>query len=351
MRKKNKRFTALILAAAMLVSVFTSLLPETHAEAAGIATGIDVSRYQGPIDWQAVKNAGVTFAFIRVGNTTSGVDPYFAQNMAGAAAVGIKTGVYIYSNAKNAAEAQAEAGMVLQLIAPYQVSMPVVIDLENDVHKMMTPTQNAEVINNFCALIEAAGYYPMVYSNKYFFTQRIAPVVYDKWVAQYSGSCDVPGAAVWQASNTGSVAGVVGNVDIDYLFKDYSKLIVANGFAQRGNSIRFYENYMLVRNRFVSWQDAVYYIDGNGCPLTGGKTLLGDAFYFFAPDGKMYTGMFKAEEGTYYYDVDGKQKTGIVQYEGNIYYFDENTGLMITGPKEINGQVFMFDEKTGALVM
>ena len=133
MRKKNKRFTALILAAAMLVSVFTSLLPETHAEAAGIATGIDVSKYQGPINWQAVKNAGVTFAFIRVGNTTSGVDPFFAQNMTGAAAVGIKTGVYIYSNAKNAAEAQAEAGMVLQLIAPYQVSMPVVIDLENDV--------------------------------------------------------------------------------------------------------------------------------------------------------------------------------------------------------------------------
>ena len=92
-------------------------------------TGIDVSKYQGAIDWGAVARSGIKFAFIRVGSTYSGIDPTFDYNMRSAQANGIKTGVYIYSYATNAEQAAMEAVLVTQWLAAYQVQMPVVFDI------------------------------------------------------------------------------------------------------------------------------------------------------------------------------------------------------------------------------
>ena len=101
---KLTRIICTLLAACMLCCV-----PTFSSEAAAAAQGIDVSKYQGAINWQAVAQSGVSFAFIKVGSSKSGIDPYFNYNMLAAQQAGIKTGVYIYSYAKSVEEAAAEA--------------------------------------------------------------------------------------------------------------------------------------------------------------------------------------------------------------------------------------------------
>lgn len=131
--KKVTRFLCTLLAVCMLCSV-----PTMTSEAAVVERGIDVSKWQGPINWQAVAQSGVTFAFIRVGNTLKGIDEYFYYNMLAAQQAGIKTGVYIYSYAKNVQEAALEAQFVLNAIQNVQVSYPVVWDVEDNVHKSLS---------------------------------------------------------------------------------------------------------------------------------------------------------------------------------------------------------------------
>ena len=130
MEKNWKMRTAGLILAAM-IGIGTLLGTGVDAKAAGvIAKGIDVSMYQEAINWSAVASEGYSFAFIRVGSAKSGLDPYFAQNMAGAAAAGLKTGVYLYSYATTVEAAMAEAQFTLAAIAPFTVNMPVVFDIE-----------------------------------------------------------------------------------------------------------------------------------------------------------------------------------------------------------------------------
>ena len=106
--------------------------------------------------------------------------------------------------------------------------------------------QQQQVVMTFCAMIDAAGYYPMVYSSKNWYLTRLGDVPYDKWVAQYSTVCDYPGAVcVWQKADTARIPGIAGNVDIDYLYKDYSNLIIPEGFINHYNYIRYYRNYKM----------------------------------------------------------------------------------------------------------
>lgn len=348
-----------------------------------VATGVDVSKYQGNVNWAQVRNSGVSFAFVRVGSTTYGVDPYFAVNMAGATAAGLRTGVYIYSYATTPEQAAIEAGMVLNLIAPYQVSLPVVFDIESNAHKKMTPEQNAAVCNTFCSIIESAGYYPMVYSNTFFFTNKIGPIFYDKWVAQYGANCQIPDASIWQAMCNGSVPGIAGDVDIDYMIKDYSKIILANGFSDRGGYTYYYSNYKVVMNNFVkdgdftyfmdpvghkvvntfyAVGDGMFYFDTNGHMLTGFQKLFGSTYYFgtdgrmaigqvavgdknylFMADGKMYTGWTSDGVHAYYYfPEDGHMAKGLQELSGKKYFFEDN-GWMAIGYKEIGGLKYFFD--------
>ena len=116
MNEKNKRkkgitrFLCALLATIMLIGA-----PSIPSQAAVVSQGIDVSKWQGTINWAAVAQSGVSFAFIRVGNLKKGLDEYFYYNMTAAQAVGIKTGVYIYSYATNVQEAAMEAEFVLKI--------------------------------------------------------------------------------------------------------------------------------------------------------------------------------------------------------------------------------------------
>ena len=190
-----------------------------------IYSGIDVSSYQGIIDWNKVKSSGYEFAMIRAGYGTM-ADRYFARNMDRSGAAGIKRGVYLYSYASNTDSAKAEAESVLMLLDSYGKKLPVAYDMEsNGILDKLTNAQRSDNAIAFMDEIEAAGYYPLLYSNRYWlenkFDDRIDP--YDKWVAvwgvqnpSYDGNM-----TMWQYSSSGDVGGIVGNVDLDIAYKDY----------------------------------------------------------------------------------------------------------------------------------
>ena len=138
--------------------------------------GVDVSQYQGDIDWEQVKAAGIDFAMIRVGYRSYGggeihFDENFAKNLQGANAAGIKTGVYFFSQAVTTDEAIEEADAVIDAIAPYNITYPVVYDWEL-IYEDSARTDSisvemlADCCISFCERVKSAGYTPMIYQNK-----------------------------------------------------------------------------------------------------------------------------------------------------------------------------------------
>lgn len=199
--------------------------------------GIDVSRYQGDIDWDAVADDGVEYAIIRAGIRGSSEgklveDETFEQNIEGALSNGIEAGVYFYTQAVTEAEAIEEAEMVLELIAPYDVTYPVVIDIEEATSASartadMTKEEYTRNCIAFCETIKEAGYTPMIYGNlKTFMIMLDMEQVeeYEKWFAYYNTPVYFPYEfAIWQYTSEGSVKGIEGDVDLNISMKDLSK--------------------------------------------------------------------------------------------------------------------------------
>ena len=345
---KAKRFWAKGVRRMLALLCCICMLPignmQVDAKDAGtaISIGIDVSRYQGDINWAAVAASGVQYAFVRVGSVKYGVDAKYDQNMRQAAANGVKTGVYIYSYATTPQEAAAEAVFVLQAISNYTISMPVAIDIEDSVQKTLSPAQIAEIANTFCAIIENAGYYPIVYGSKNWYQNYIGPIAYDKWVAQYNTSCDIEDAAFWQSSSKGVVPGIAGDVDIDYQYKDLSASIVGNGFAFRKGFYYFYENYKMKTNTLVQYGGGVYYVDALGRRVSG-FAQLGDSIYFFNADGLMQFGWQELSGNIYYFGTEGKMAIGMQQIGNSIYLFDPN-GCMYTGWLSADSLFYFYED-------
>ena len=197
-----------------------------------IARGIDVSKYQGTIDWATVK-ANIDYALIRVGfggNATSQDDPYFAANLAGVKEHNIPFGVYLFSYATTVEKAKSEAEHVLRLINGEKLSYPVYLDMESaEYQQNLGATLLGDIATTFCEKIKAAGFYPGVYANKNWFTNYLTDPRfnnYDKWVAQYSDTCTYEGTyTMWQYSSKGTVPGISGNVDMNYCYVDYPAII------------------------------------------------------------------------------------------------------------------------------
>ena len=330
-----------VICLALVASMVVSPLAGTGIEAqAAPVMGIDVSVYQGDINWSAVKASGINFAFIRVGTTKKGIDAKFAQNITGANAVGIKTGVYIYSYATTVEAAAYEANLVLQCVAPYTVSFPIAIDIEDSVQKACSPEQLAAIANTFCSIIQGAGYYPMVYGSKNWLTTRIAPVGYDKWVAQYAGACEYPNPAIWQYTSSGAVGGINGRVDMDVLYKDYNALIPQGGFTKRNDKTYYYSNYRM-QYGWVTVDGAKYFFNGAGEMQTGWISN-GTITFYFNPDGKMQVGFADIQGKRYYFDDNGLMQVGLVTIGDKKYYFD-NTGVMQTGWLDTGVARFFFN--------
>ena len=185
--------------------------------------GIDVSKHQGYIDWQQVKNAGIDFAIIRCGygaNTTSQDDVRWEYNASSCESLGIPYGVYLYSHADNTSEIDGEVKHVLRLLKGHKPTLPVYIDIEENRQFALGGAVLSGFAERFCSQIKKAGYKSGLYTstshwNAYFGAFAELPSYYH-WVAQYNTSCTYSGRyETWQYSNTGRVSGISGNVDRD----------------------------------------------------------------------------------------------------------------------------------------
>lgn len=198
-----------------------------------IRKGIDVSYHQGEIDWNQVKNAGYDFVFVRIAyrgygaEGTLNADSMALSNIKGAKEAGLDVGVYIFSQAVNEAEAVEEADFVLDLLDGTKLELPVVYDPEQitDDEARTDSVTGAQFTANtkaFCERIRSAGYEPMFYSNlvweaDQFDLGRLKQ--YPVWYADYESVPQTPYAfRFWQYSESGTVDGINGSVDLDVEF-------------------------------------------------------------------------------------------------------------------------------------
>lgn len=197
--------------------------------------GVDVSEYQGAIQWNKVADAGVDFAIIRAGFRAWGSegalheDIRFGANLQGATDAGLQAGVYFFSQAVSVEEAREEARFVLELLDGRALSMPVVFDWEfvpdaNARTAGMTGEKLTACALAFCQEIAAGGYEPMVYFNldmasRMLDLQQIQDAGYGFWLAMYSTSMTYPYRIdMWQYSSGGSVDGIPTFVDLNLYF-------------------------------------------------------------------------------------------------------------------------------------
>lgn len=197
--------------------------------------GIDVSYYNGTINWPKVKAAGINYAIIQVGYRgcslgTLKSDSQFEKNIQGAINAGIDVGVYYVTQAKDETEATEEANWVLNKISNYTIQYPVYIDIEevkNSRCKKLNNDQRTAVCKTFCDTIKAAGYQTGIYSCQYWFNSKLNTdqlAEYNIWCATYeTNTCPQTSFAfqIWQYSETGKVDGITGNVDMNYCYYDY----------------------------------------------------------------------------------------------------------------------------------
>lgn len=207
--------------------------------------GIDVSKYQGVINWPQVKAAGYKFAFIRVGycgydgRIIDGYDPYYETNMKNAIAAGIDVGVYVYSYAKTVEAAKIAAQDVINRVKPYTVTMPIAFDFEDSsLYSTIGKAANTEICKAFLSEVQRLGYYSMLYTYTNFANTLLDMSqlsAYDMWLADYTGSPGYSGSySIWQYSSKGSVAGISGNCDVNYEYKDHPAIIRAAGLNGLG---------------------------------------------------------------------------------------------------------------------
>lgn len=194
--------------------------------------GIDVSKWNGTIDWNAVKNSGVSYVIIRCGyrGSSQGAlieDPKFKSNIQGATAAGLKVGVYFFTQAVDEVEAVEEASMVLEQISGYTISYPIFLDVEASGgrgDKIDKATRTA-VCKAFCNTIQDAGYTAGIYANKTWLESKINTSelgAYKIWLAQYAASPTYTGRYdLWQYSSTGRVSGISGSVDLNLSYLGY----------------------------------------------------------------------------------------------------------------------------------
>ncbi len=209
--------------------------------------GIDVSEFQGNINWNEVKESGVKFAILREGystQTNGNIDPKFVENYNNASAVEIPLGAYHYSTALNSREAREEAEFCLKNIDNRKLEYPICFDIESSEQLSPDNKTRTDICIAFCEEIEKAGYYAMIYCSlnwweNYLISEELASK-YDLWLAQYDVRYPSVSCGMWQKGQSNEIGGINGSVDIDEAFKDYPSIIKnkgLNGFEKSDPSI------------------------------------------------------------------------------------------------------------------
>ncbi len=194
-----------------------------------MAKGIDVSKWNGEIDWKKVKESGIEFAMIREGygrKNFNQVDKCFHKNIKNALESGIHCGVYHYSYAVSAKDAVNEANFCLENIKGYSLEYPVAFDIEDKSMEKLSKRMLTDICKAFCDTIEQHGYYVSIYTNVDWLENHLYK---DELLPKYD---------LWQFSNKGCVYGVNGDVDMNLSYKNYPKVIKSkglNGFTAHTN--------------------------------------------------------------------------------------------------------------------
>ncbi len=212
---------------------------ESYKEKEGIQNGIDVSEYNGDINWSQVKKSQVSFAMLRCVKGSNpnniSVDAKFNQNIKGASDNGISVGVYRYSYADTASEARKEAMAVVNAIqnSGYRIQYPIAYDIEDEnVQGDLSKAQLTEIIKIFKGIVENHGYKFMIYANKNWLDNKIDMNSFedeDVWIARYRdytpslghGYTGAGNVTIWQYSDRGTVPGIQGAVDMNIGYKEY----------------------------------------------------------------------------------------------------------------------------------
>lgn len=193
-----------------------------------IAKGMDVSKYQGKIDWEKVKKSDVSFVIIRCGygsNYVTQDDQYFKENVEACKKYGIPYGIYLYSYATNQTMAKSEVQHVLRLLKAVNAKpqYPIYLDMEDAAQWSLSAKKLGNIASYFCNTLIKKGYSVGVYANTNWWLNKLTDKRFEqwnRWVAQYNSYCLYPGPYVmWQYSSKGKVSGVNGNVDMNLLFR------------------------------------------------------------------------------------------------------------------------------------
>lgn len=193
--------------------------------------GIDVSAYNGVIDYKKAAESGVRIAILRITERGNITDPTFENNYRGFRENGVKVGVYKYSYALSEAEALEEARRVLDVLNGRALDFPVFYDMEWNRQRSLPRKTVTSIVRKFCGQIEAAGYLPGIYSNMDWYNNvlDVKALPYDYWLASYPyndrgvivESLRPPVGIGWQYSSKGQVPGITGYTDLNVFYKDY----------------------------------------------------------------------------------------------------------------------------------
>ncbi len=369
-----------------------------------ITMGIDMSQWQGNVNWKKIKSAGVDFVMLRLGygkgrygSTSCTMDKKFQSYVEGAQSVGIPIGIYFYSYATTPKQAQEEAEYTISQIQGIDVAFPIAYDIEDDY--ILKKTDNAtrtEMARTFLETVAAAGYTPMYYTNLNWYTNYLDAETlkdYEFWYARYTyvePDRETYDCGMWQATSTQKLSGITENtVDLNFLYENYFDSVKTRRKAlkygwHKENGKRYY--YYKGKKKKTGWFTIAgerYYLK-NGAASTGWKTL-SEQRYYFDDDGVMQTGFVKIDGEIYLFDGDGVMQTtttepGVkmnedgtciikkgwhktengkyiyryssgklakskwIKIKGKKYYVNSK-GYRVTGLKKIKGKKYYFNEK------
>ncbi len=204
--------------------------------------GIDVSQYQGVIDWDLVKD-NIDFAILRCGygqDIPGQDDPTFKRNADECTRLNIPFGVYLYSYAQNERDAISEAKHILRLVQNYKMSYPIYLDLEDPKILRLSNDQIERNCRAWANEMEKSKYYVGFYASyNWWNTKLTGPLFkrYTRWIARFNDELGVSGFDMWQYTDRGRVLGINALVDRNIAYKDFENIIVSGGFNNYGNNL------------------------------------------------------------------------------------------------------------------
>lgn len=202
-------------------------------------TVLDVSKWQGSINWDKVKASGkIDGVMLRVLGSKGGkpyLDPYFARNYAECARLGLPVGGYYYTCAVTQRQTEEELAALKTALRGKTFQLPLAIDVEDPRLRSLAPAKLSALVAEAAAQLEAWGLYAMVYTYTNFADTALdmaAFAAYDLWIADYRGKRPARRHGMWQYTSSGKIPGVSGPVDLSVAYKDYAAIIQRKGLGK-----------------------------------------------------------------------------------------------------------------------